>query len=85
MSESGSTITVTGVFKVNGVGLNSTPTSSGTAQTYAHFSNTGNAFYVGNEGSSAGGFFTGSSAYAAVLYSNTPVETIVSGTKQLAV
>ena len=47
------------------------------------FASTGADAYWGIESSTAGGFFTGSSAYATVLYSSTPQEFIVAATKIL--
>jgi hypothetical protein len=55
---------------------------TGTSQSFVHFDNAGSNFYVGSEGSVAGGYFANSSAYASVLYSlGTPVEIIVDGVK----
>jgi hypothetical protein len=70
----------------NGASLNANPTTVGTTQTYLQLRNTGSDFYVGKESSVAGGFFTGSSAYANVFYSvggNNQFEFIQGGTRNL--
>ena len=76
---------VNGTSKLGGVGINTTPTSSGTAQNYIRILNTGGDLYLGLESSTAGGFFTGSSAYASVLYSNTAQQFIIGGTKRFEI
>ncbi len=58
-------------------------TSGTTGVITTRLRNTGGDFYVGIESSVAGSFFTGSSAYASVLYSNTNQEFIVAATKIL--
>ena len=58
-----SSVTATQGF-FNGFATNGTPSSAGTAQNFVEFRNTGGDFYIGQEGSVAGNFFTGSSAYA---------------------
>ena len=68
-----------------GVGVNSTPSTQGTSANYIQYKNTGGDFYLGQEGSTAGGFFTGSSAYASVLYSGTLQQFIINGTKRLEI
>jgi len=83
-------MTVKGAITANsasfvGFGVNATPGSSGTGVTYTRYLNTGGDFYIGNESSTAGGFFSGSSAYAAVLYSAQPIQAMISGTKKLEV
>jgi len=70
---------------INNLGLNAAPTSTGTGVSYLQFRNTGNDFYIGNESSTAGGFFTGSSAYASVLYSSTAQEFIIGGVRRLQI
>jgi hypothetical protein len=85
--------TLVGAFSSTGLAVTGTVSGStflaqggGTGVRFAEFTNTGGDLYVGVEGSTAGGFFTGSSAYASVLYSNaTPIEMIVSGTKSVTV
>lgn len=68
-----------------GFGINATPTSGGTNVSYGRFLNTGADFYIGVEGSTAGGFFTGSSAYAGVFYSGTAQEFIINGVRRLQI
>lgn len=63
----------------NGFGINQTPTSAGTGANYVRFTNTGNDFYIGQEGSTAGGFFTGTVAYDNVIYVGKPINFIISG------
>jgi hypothetical protein len=69
----------------SGVGINATPISGGTSPLNIRFLSTGSDFYVGTEGSTGGGFFGGSSAYASVFYSGQPIQSIISGTKRLEV
>jgi hypothetical protein len=60
--------------------------SGNTAQQSFRLKNTTGEVYFGIESSAAGGFFTGSSAYATVIYSPVKdIEAIVAGTKTLAV
>jgi hypothetical protein len=59
-------------------------TNSLTSQSFINFINTGGTFYIGRESSTAGGFFTGSSAYANVLYSTTNnIQAIVGSNRTL--
>lgn len=61
-------------------------THSGTAQTFINFRNTGGDFYIGRESNTAGAFFTGSGAYANVLYSYaSPIQNIISGVNRFEV
>ena len=41
--------------------------------------NTGNDFYIGTEGATAGGYFTGSLPYSSVIYSSMPIQNIIGG------
>jgi hypothetical protein len=61
-------------------------TGGTTRERVVHLGNAGGDFYLGVEGAAPGGYFTGSSAYANVLYSSgaTPVEFIVAGIKRAA-
>jgi len=64
-------------------GVNSNPLNTvSTAQSFARFQSTGADFYVGTESSTGGGFFPGSTAYAAVLYNAnaTPMHFYTGGT-----
>jgi len=79
-----SSVTATSGF-FNGFAINGTPSSLGTAQNFVEFKNTGGDFYIGQEGSVAGNFFTGSSAYASVFYSATAQEFIIGGTRRLQI
>jgi len=70
-----------------GIGLNTSPTSAGLSQTYQQLSNTNGSFYFGKESSVAGAFFTGSSAYANVIYSvgtSNQIEFIQGGAKNFS-
>ena len=59
-------------FASNRFAVNSTPlNTTSTAHSFARFQTTGADFYVGTESSTGGGFFPGSTAYAAVLYNAT--------------
>jgi hypothetical protein len=63
--------------------VNTNPLSTtSTAQSFARFTSTGGDFYIGTESSTAGGFFTGSTAYAACLYNSaaTPIQFFTGGT-----
>lgn len=79
-----SSVTATQGF-FNGIATNGTPSSQGTSANFAEFRNTGGDFYIGQESSTAGGFFTGSSAYASVLYSGTAQEFIIGGVRRLQI
>ena len=64
-------------------GINTNPlNTTSTAQSFARFASTGGDFYIGIESSTAGGFFTGSTAYAACLYNSaaTPLQFFTGGT-----
>jgi len=78
-------LSATSTFVATGFGVNATPTGLGTNPTYSRCLNTSGDLYVGCEGSTAGGFFTGSSAYASVLYSPQPIQSIISGVKRAEV
>ena len=64
-------------FGVNSIGLNTT----GTAQNFVRYTTAGADCYIGTESSVAGGFFTGSTAYATCIYnaSNTPIQFFTNG------
>ena len=84
----GATTPSTGAFttlKASGMAVNATPSSLGTTQNWLQFANTGGDLYFGQESSVAAAFFAGSSAYATVIYSPQPVQTIIGGTKRLDV
>jgi len=70
---------------INSLGINSAPTSTTTSANYIQFKNTGSDFYIGQESSTAGGFFTGSSAYASVFYGTTAQEFIIAGVRRLQI
>jgi hypothetical protein len=78
-----STLDVNGTFRIPGIGSNVNPTSAGTNPNYLRFFSTGADYYIGTEGASAGGFFTGSSAYDAVLYSTTALNYIIGGVSRM--
>ena len=94
-SDSGEKLQVTGTAKITGAASfntsitnggwssNGLPVSAGTAQVFNRFLNTSGDFYVGLEGSTGGGYFNGSSAYASVLYSSQPIQLITGGVKRL--
>jgi hypothetical protein len=77
-----STISATSGY-FNGIGLNATPSSVGTSADYVQFRNTGGDFYVGKEGASNGGFFTGSIAYDNIFYSDRPYNFIINGSSKV--
>ena len=63
------TLDVNGAAAFTGFGINANPlNATSTSQRQARFQNTGGDFYLGIEGSTGGGFFSGSTAYAACLY-----------------
>ena len=78
-----STLDVNGNGRYAGIGLNATPISKGTSQNYIRFTNTGNDFYIGQEGSTAGAFFTGTNAYDNVLYGDKSYNFIIGGSSKL--
>ena len=74
---------VNGGAAFTGFGINANPlNATSTSQRQARFQNTGGDFYLGIEGSTGGGFFSGSTAYAACLYNaaNTPLQFFTNGT-----
>jgi hypothetical protein len=79
-----SSVTAT-TIQAAGIGLNATPSSNGIGATYARWLNTGGDLYIGVESSTAGGFFTGSSAYANVFYSSQPYQFIIGSTKRFEI
>lgn len=78
-------LTVAGVVKATGRYVTTTTgevfsaTTGGTGPQAMRLRNTGNDVYFGTEGSTAGGFFTGSLSYATVIYGNTAIQDIISG------
>jgi hypothetical protein len=78
-----STLDVNGNGRYAGIGLNATPISKGTSQNYIRFTNTGNDFYIGQEGSTAGAFFTGTNAYDNTLYGDKSYNFIIGGSSKL--
>ena len=73
------TLDVNGSFRIPGIGSNVNPASAGTSPNYLRFLSSGADFYVGTEGSTAGGFFTGSLAYDNVLYGNSTAINLING------
>ena len=74
---------VNGNAAFTGFGINANPlNATSTSQRQVRFQNTGGDFYLGIEGSTGGGFFSGSTAYAACLYNaaNTPLQFFTNGT-----
>ena len=72
---------VTGSISASAIAETFISTASTTSPRSMHLANMGGDVYFGIEGSSSGGFFTGSAAYATVVYSTQRVQTIISGTK----
>lgn len=70
---------------INSLGINSAPTSTTTSANYIQFRNTGGDFYIGQEGSTNGGFFTGSTAYASVFYGATVQQFIINGVLRMQI
>jgi hypothetical protein len=79
------TLDVNGPSRFQGFGVNSTPISTGTSANFVRFTNTGGDFYLGQESSTAGGFFTGALSYASVLYSGTSQQFIIGGTSRMLI
>jgi hypothetical protein len=73
------TLDVNGSFRIPGIGSNVNPASAGTSPNYLRFLSSGADFYVGSEGSTAGGFFTGSLAYDNVIYGNSTAINLING------
>jgi hypothetical protein len=73
------TLDVNGSFRIPGIGSNVNPASAGTSANYLRFLSTGADFYIGTEGSTAGGFFTGSLAYDNVIYGNSTAINLING------
>ncbi|MES2931066.1 MAG: immunoglobulin-like domain-containing protein [Patescibacteria group bacterium] len=59
--------------------------NGGTAPSAIRFQNTGNDAYFGTEGSSAGGFFTGSLSYSTVVYSTAAIQHIIGGSSRMII
>ena len=66
-----------------GISLGGTPISATTSATQIRFTNSGGDLYVGQEGSVAGAFYPGASAYDNVIYTNCPVNIITGGTSRM--
>jgi hypothetical protein len=79
----GGDINLTG--NINQLGLNVTPGTTATNQTFLQWRNTGGDLYIGKESSTAGGFFTASSAYANVFYSSQNFQFIHTNVKRFEV
>jgi hypothetical protein len=79
----GVALDISGYSRVTGVGLNSTPTSIGANPNYVRLTNTGGDLYLGQEGSTNGGFFVGSLAYDSVLYSGRSINSIINGVSRM--
>ena len=77
-----SSVTATSGF-FTGFSINGTPSSTGTSQTFVEFRNTGGDFYIGKEGSTGGGFFTGAIAYDNIFYSDRPYNFIISAESRM--
>jgi hypothetical protein len=88
ITPTGGTLAITGALSATGAisGSALLVQGGGTSSRFVEFTNTGVDFYVGIEGSTGGGFFTGSSAYASVLYSpGSPIEMIINGTNRATI
>jgi hypothetical protein len=70
---------------VNNIGLNVSGSTTGTAQTYAQWRNTGGDLYLGRESSTGGAYFTGSSSYADVWYGTNPMQVIIGSVKRFEI
>lgn len=87
LSASGTGLAVTGIasattqFSTTGTGESFRAAGTSTAARSIRLNNTNGDCYLGVESSTAGGYFTGSSAYASVIYSAGPLETIISAVK----
>lgn len=88
-TRSGATITYTVLSSsatvVGNLLVTSLANGTGTDARCLRAKNAGSDTYFGVEGSTAGGFFTGSAAYDAVVYTTTPFNLIVGGTSKLRV
>jgi len=67
----------------NGFSINNTPVSKGTSANFTQFSNTGGDLYIGQEGNTNGGFFTGSLAYDNVFYGSRPFNFIANAVSRM--
>jgi hypothetical protein len=83
LTNPGVALDISGYSRVTGVGLNSTPTSIGANPNYVRLTNTGGDLYLGQEGSTNGGFFVGSLAYDSVLYSGRSINSIINGVSRM--
>jgi hypothetical protein len=79
-------LSATGLVSTTAVGGSFSATGTSTSARSVRIGNTSGDVYFGVEGSSGGSFFTGASAYASVIYSNSnPIELIQAGTKVVSV
>lgn len=76
---------VTGNIKTNAANEAITAIDGGTNAVAARFGNAANDLYIGTEGNTAGGFFSGSLANSSVLYSTQAVQTIIGGASRMIV
>jgi hypothetical protein len=83
LTNPGVALDISGYSRVTGIGLNSTPTSIGANPNYVRLTNTGGDLYLGQEGSTNGGFFVGSFAYDSVLYSGRSINSIINGVSRM--
>jgi len=81
----GVALDVNGYSKFTGIGINASPTSIGINPNYIRLTNTGGDFYIGQEGNTNGGFFTGTLAYDSVLYSGRSINSIINGVSRMYV
>ena len=79
------TVSVSGTLTSTKAGFIFEAQSGDTNAHYFRVANTGGSFYLGLESSSAGGFFTGSSAYAGVFYCTTDIDFMRGGALRLAI
>lgn len=77
----GGTVTSTGIISAPSYQTTNTTTSPNSFL----WQNSGGQFYIGQEGSVAGAYYTGSAAYDNVLYSSNSIHFIISGAKRLTV
>lgn len=75
----GGSVIASGSIASVGIGLNTGPVSSGTDPTWLLARNTGGDFFIGKEGSTPGGYFSGTAAYDNVLYGSGAIKVIVDG------
>jgi hypothetical protein len=83
LTNPGVALDISGYGRVTGIGLNASPYSTGTNPNYVRWTNTGGDLYLGQEGSTSGGFFVGSLAYDSVLYSGRSINSIINGVSRM--